>query len=57
MPDRYVQSYIGAGVEHADKPWAERLRLWNERFPDWAYGAVSNFSRDAGVAQRRLLSP
>ncbi|MEV6924014.1 hypothetical protein AB0M46_05800 [Dactylosporangium sp. NPDC051485] len=45
------------GAEHVDKPWAERLRLWNERFPDWAYPGESNFRRDAGVAQRRLLSP
>lgn len=45
------------GAEHADKPWAERFRLWNERFPDWAYSEQSNFRRDAAGAQRRLLSP
>ncbi len=46
-----------AGAEHDDKPWAERFRLWNERFPDWAYSEQSNFRRDAAEAQRRLLSP
>ncbi|WP_432830519.1 hypothetical protein [Dactylosporangium sp. CA-092794] len=46
-----------AGAEHADKPWAERFRLWNERFPDWAYPQQSNFRRDAAAAERRLLSP
>lgn len=45
------------GAEHADKPWAERFRLWNERFPDWTYPQQSNFRRDAAAAQRRLLSP
>lgn len=45
------------GAEHADKPWVERFRLWNERFPEWAYPAQSNFRRDAASAQRRLLSP
>jgi hypothetical protein len=46
-----------AGAEHADKPWAERHRLWNEKFPEWAYPAESNFRRDAAVAQRRVLYP
>jgi hypothetical protein len=46
-----------AGAEHADQPWAERFRLWNEHFPKWAYPHQSNFRRDAAAAQRRLLSP
>jgi hypothetical protein len=46
-----------AGAEHADKPWAERHGQWNERFPEWAYAAESNFRRDAAVAQRRVLYP
>ena len=45
------------GAENVDKPWAERFRLWNERFPEWAYPQQSNFRRDAAAAQRRLLSP
>lgn len=45
------------GAEHVDKPWKERFRLWNERFPDWKYPQESNFRRDAAAAQRRLLTP
>jgi hypothetical protein len=45
------------GAEHVDKPWAERFRLWNERFPDWTYAQESNFRRDAAASQRRLLLP
>lgn len=46
-----------AGAEHADKPWAERLRLWNSSFPDWHYAEQSNFRRDAIRAQARILCP
>jgi hypothetical protein len=49
-----LAAFTGAG--HADKPWAERFRLWNEHF-DWAYAEQSNVRRDAAEAQRRLLSP
>lgn len=45
------------GAEHADRTWAERFRLWNEQFPEWAYSEQSNFRRDAAEAQRRLMSP
>jgi hypothetical protein len=45
------------GVEHEDKRWAERLRLWNTRFPHWSYNQESNFRRDARRAQVRILYP
>jgi hypothetical protein len=46
-----------AGAEHADKPWAERLRLWNRSFPKWRYAEQSNFRRDALRAEARILYP
>jgi hypothetical protein len=46
-----------AGAEHAHKPWAERLRLWNTRFPEWHYPEQSNFRRDALRAEARILYP
>jgi hypothetical protein len=46
-----------AGAEHADKPWAERLRLWNRNFPEWHYAEQSNFRRDAIRAEARILYP
>jgi hypothetical protein len=46
-----------AGAEHADKPWAERLRLWNTSFPEWHYAQQSNFRRDAIRAEARILYP
>jgi hypothetical protein len=45
------------GAEHADKPWAERLRLWNTSFPKWRYVEQSNFRRDAIRAAARILYP
>jgi hypothetical protein len=46
-----------AGAEHADKPWTERLRLWNRNFPKWRYPQQSNFRRDALRAEARILYP
>jgi hypothetical protein len=46
-----------AGAEHADEPWAERMRLWNTSFPDWRYAQLSNFRRDAIRAEARILYP
>ena len=46
-----------ASAEHADKPWAERLRLWNRSFPKWRYPQQSNFRRDALRAEARILYP
>jgi hypothetical protein len=50
-----LAAFIGA--EHADKPWAERLRLWNTSFPEWHYAQQSNFRRDAIRAEARILYP
>lgn len=57
MTRKHLRLAAFTGAEHADKPWAVRHRLWNEQFPDWAYPEQSNFRRDAGQAQRRLLYP
>jgi hypothetical protein len=46
-----------ACAEHADRPWAERLRLWNTSFPEWHYAEQSNFRRDAIRAEARILYP
>jgi hypothetical protein len=46
-----------ARAEQADKPWAERLRLWNTRFPEWHYPEQSNFRRDAIRAEAHILYP
>jgi hypothetical protein len=46
-----------ACAEHAAKPWAERLRLWNTSFPEWHYAEQSNFRRDAIRAEARILYP
>jgi len=44
-----------AKAEHTDKSWAERHRLWNAEFPDWAISNESNFRRDASGAAARVL--
>ena len=46
-----------AGAEHGDKPWAERMRLWDTSFPEWRYAQLSNFRRDAIRAEARILYP
>lgn len=33
----------------------DRVDRWNAQHPDWAYQHTTNFSRDTGVALRRLL--
>lgn len=44
-----------AFAKHADKPWKERQRLWNEKYGNWRYDHGSNFRRDAATAAKRLL--
>jgi hypothetical protein len=57
MTLKHLRLAAFAGVEHADKPWAERLRLWNRSFPEWRYAPQSNFRRDALRAEARILYP
>lgn len=57
MSAKHLRLAAFTGAEHADRPWAERHRLWNEEFPDWAYPEQSNFRRDAAQAQHRLMYP
>lgn len=45
------------GAEHLHKTWSERLHLWNTSFPRWSYNQESNFRRDAGRAQTRIMYP
>lgn len=40
---------------HASGPWRDRLRAWNEAYPDWAYSEVRNFARDCRHAWRRIF--
>jgi hypothetical protein len=54
---KHIRLAAFAGAEHADKPWAERLRLWNASFPEWHYAEQSNFRRDAIRAEARILYP
>jgi hypothetical protein len=54
---KHIRLAAFAGAEHADKPWAERLRLWNSSFPQWHYAVQSNFRRDALRAEARILYP
>ncbi len=54
---KHIRLAAFAGAEHADKPWAERLRLWNTSFPQWQYPQESNFRRDAIRAEVRILYP
>lgn len=55
MSTKHLRLAVFAGIDHEDLPWQERHRLWNERFPGWAYTQQSNFRRDAMRAQGRLL--
>ena len=54
---KHIRLAAFAGAEHADKPWAERQRLWNRSFPEWHYPEQSNFRRDAIRAEARILYP
>jgi hypothetical protein len=57
LTPKHIRLAAFAGAEHADKPWAERLRLWNTSFPEWHYAEQSNFRRDAIRAEARILYP
>jgi hypothetical protein len=57
MTPKHLRLAAFACAQHADKPWAERHRLWNEEFPEWSYPEQSNFRRDAAQARDRLLCP
>lgn len=37
--------------------WRGLMKEWNNLFPQWRYSQESNFRRDAGRAQLRLLEP
>ncbi len=54
---KHIRLAAFAGAEYADKPWAERWRLWNASFPEWHYAEQSNFRRDAIRAEARILYP
>jgi hypothetical protein len=54
---KHIRLAAFANAEQADKPWAERLRLWNTSFPEWRYAGQSNFRRDAIRAEARILYP
>jgi len=54
---KHLRPAAFAGAEHAYKPWAERLRLWNTSFPEWHYAEQSNLRRDAISAEARILYP
>lgn len=57
MTSKHLRLAAFACAQHADKPWTERHRLWNEQFPEWSYPEQSNFRRDAAQARDRLLNP
>lgn len=40
-------------AEHLHEPLAERMAIWNERYPEWAYRTVSHFGGDSVLALRR----
>jgi hypothetical protein len=54
---KHIRLAAFADAEHSHKPWAERMRLWNTRFPEWHYTGQSNFRRDAIRAAARILYP
>lgn len=55
MSAKHLSLAVFAGIDHEDLSWQERHRLWNERFPGWAYTQQSNFRRDTMRAQSRIL--
>jgi hypothetical protein len=54
---KHLRLAVFAGAEHADKPWAMRMGLWNRSFAQWRYTHPSNFRRDALRAQAHVLYP
>jgi hypothetical protein len=36
-------------------PSAERMRAWNEMYPDWSHTHVGHFAQDSSDALRRLM--
>lgn len=50
-----LAAFVGERPEA--ETWQERREAWNRAYPDWKYDRESNFRRDAGVAQKRLLTP
>ncbi len=50
-----LATYTSSGWKGSS--WAERMALWNQAFPQWKYGHLSNFKRDCLKARTRLLYP
>jgi hypothetical protein len=51
---RHARLAVFAMVDHVDKSWDERMRMWNALFPQWTY-SPGNFRRDAIEAKTRIL--
>jgi hypothetical protein len=57
LTDKHIELALFTAERPDAERWAEQMAGWNAAHPEWRYEQVSNFSRDARQAQRRLLEP
>lgn len=57
LSEKHAQLALFTAQRPDGEPWAARMGSWNDRNPQWHYGQVSNFTRDARRAQQQLLQP
>jgi hypothetical protein len=57
LTDKHIELALFTAARPDEERWAEQMAAWNAAHPQWQYEQVSNFSRDARQAQRRLLEP
>lgn len=57
MSDKHAALGEFAATRPPDERWQRSMERWNARDPQWTYSQVSNFTRDAIKALRRLRDP
>jgi hypothetical protein len=57
MSKKHLVLALFAATRPKGETWAAGMIRWNREHPEWAYQHETNFGRDAGSAQRRLLYP
>lgn len=57
ISDKHLELAVFGSDRAQEETWAERMRVWNKKHPQWAYSRAANFARDVQRAEQRLLHP
>jgi hypothetical protein len=52
---RKIATLVGFVLDRPEDTWEEKMRHWNEQYPEWRYGHSSNIAKDYHRAVRKLL--